>query len=63
MDVHHAVTAAIGFALALAAAVLAPTPAAASGKHVTQSLNGLTCKSAWYNTYGGTKCTGDSQQK
>lgn len=59
MDVHRVVTMAVGFAIALAAAVVAPAPAAASGKHVTQSLNGLTCRSSWYNTYGGTKCTGD----
>jgi hypothetical protein len=56
-------TAAVGLALALAAAVAAPTPAAASGKHTTKSFNGLTCKSAWYRTYGGTKCTGNPKQR
>lgn len=49
--------------MAIAVAVIAPTPAAVSGKHATQSLNGLTCQNSWYNTYGGTTCEGNSQQK
>jgi hypothetical protein len=64
MNIHHVTAAVMGFAIALASAVIAPTPAAAaSGKHATKSLNGLTCRSSWYHTYGGTKCAGDSQQK
>ncbi len=49
--------------MAVAAAVAAPAPAAASGKHTTKSSNGLTCRSSWYNTYGGTRCTGNSSQR
>ena len=63
LGLHHVVTAAVGVAVALAAAVVAPAPAATSGKHASQSLNGLTCRSSWYNTYGDTTCTGNSQQK
>lgn len=55
--------AAVGVAVAVAAAVAAPAPAAASGKHTTKSSNGLTCRSSWYNTYGGTRCTGNSSQR
>lgn len=56
-------TAGVGLAVALAVAVATPVPAAASDKRTTQSFNDLTCKSAWYHTYGGTKCTGNPKQR
>ncbi len=34
-----------------------------SGHHTSQSKNNLTCRNSWYNTFGGTSCTGSSNQK
>jgi hypothetical protein len=45
------------------AAANAATAERLSGKHTTQSKNGLTCRNSWYTTYGGTSCTGNSAQK
>jgi hypothetical protein len=37
------------------------SPAFANGS-TTSTVNGLTCHSTWYNTWGGTSCTGNSGQ-
>jgi hypothetical protein len=56
----------------IAAGVLVPAPAASanseaterfSGNHTSQSRNNLTCRNSWYNTYGGTSCAGNPNQK
>lgn len=56
----------------ITAGVIASPPAASansgatravSGHHVSQSRNNLTCRSSWYNTYGGTSCTGNPNQR
>lgn len=56
----------------ITAGVIASTPAASanpevterfSGHHASQSRNNLTCQSSWYNTYGGTSCVGNPNQK
>src|SRR5262249_21715736 len=56
----------------IAAVVLVAAPAASansgmaerfSGKHTSQSKNDLTCRNAWYHTYGGTSCEGNPTQR
>jgi hypothetical protein len=63
---------AAGVATVIASSVIASAPAASanpgatqslSGHHTSQSRNGLTCHSSWYNNYGGTSCTGNPNQK
>lgn len=63
---------AAGVATMIASGVIASAPAASanpgatqslSGNHTSQSRNNLTCQNSWYNTYGGTSCTGNPNQK
>jgi hypothetical protein len=62
----------VGVSMMIAAGVLLSAPAASansgatehfSGNHTSQSRNGLTCRNAWYDTYGGTSCAGNAAQK
>ncbi len=71
MNVRWALIAA-GVATMITSGVIASAPAASanpgapkalSGHHTSQSRNNLTCHSSWYNTYGGTSCTGNPNQK
>jgi hypothetical protein len=61
-----------GVSMMIAAGVLVSAPAASanstmierfSGNHTSQSRNGLTCRNSWYDTYGGTSCAGNPNQK
>lgn len=45
-----------------AAATRAPAVSPLSG-HTSSSHNGLTCNNNWYNTYGGSTCSGNTTTK
>ncbi|GAA4028773.1 hypothetical protein GCM10022247_62270 [Allokutzneria multivorans] len=53
--------AAVAILVGATPSALAENDVARSGK-TDQSMNGLTCVNEWFNTYGGTKCTGAADQ-
>ncbi|PPK62747.1 hypothetical protein V5P93_004002 [Actinokineospora auranticolor] len=68
MNIKSKAVAVLGGAL-ITTTVLAPAawadqepsgPGAFMSGHTTQKRNGLTCENRWYNTYGGTTCSGGS---
>jgi hypothetical protein len=57
----HRILIAVGVAVMAMAGVTAPA-SASSGHHIWQTDNALSCESSWYNTFGGTTCTGNPHQ-